>query len=60
MRVRWTPAAASGLEQISNYLKEHHPSLAHATAMKLYNAAQSLKKFLGADGSGNWQARENW
>ena len=45
MRVRWTPAAASDLEQISNYLKEHHPSLAHAIAVKLYNAAQSLRKF---------------
>ena len=45
MRVRWTPAAASDLEQISNYLKEHHSSLAHATAVKRYNAAQSLRKF---------------
>ena len=25
MRIRWTPAAAADLEQISNYLKEHHP-----------------------------------
>ena len=45
MQVRWSPAAASDLEQISNYLKEHHPSLAHATALKLYNGAQSLRKF---------------
>jgi len=33
------------LEQISNYLKEHYSSLAHATALKLYNGAQSLRKF---------------
>ena len=25
MRIRWTPAAAADLEQISNYLREHHP-----------------------------------
>jgi len=45
MRVRWTPAAANDLEQIGNYLKERYSSLAHATALKLYSGAQSLRKF---------------
>jgi plasmid stabilization system protein ParE len=25
MRIRWTPAAAADLQNISDYLKEHHP-----------------------------------
>ena len=25
MRIRWTPAAASDLQQIGDYLKDHHP-----------------------------------
>ena len=39
MRVRWTPAAADDLEAIYTYLREHHPSFAHATIRKLYEAA---------------------
>jgi toxin ParE1/3/4 len=44
-RIRWTPAAADDLERIAGYLKEHHPSIAHSTVRKLYDAAKSLKQF---------------
>jgi toxin ParE1/3/4 len=44
-RIRWSPAAADDLEEISNYLREHHPSLAQSTIRKLYDAARSLKRF---------------
>jgi toxin ParE1/3/4 len=37
-------AAANDLEQISDYLNLHHPSLASSTVQKLYKAALSLKK----------------
>ena len=45
MHVRWTPAAADDLEQIAGYWKEHNPSAAQATVVKLYDAAQSLRQF---------------
>jgi len=45
MRLRWTPTAANDLEQIHHYLKEHHPSGTQPTVLKLYEAAQSLKRF---------------
>jgi addiction module RelE/StbE family toxin len=44
-RVRWAPAAADDLEEIRNYLSEHHPSIAQPTVRKLYEAARSLKRF---------------
>ncbi|HUE03327.1 MAG TPA: type II toxin-antitoxin system RelE/ParE family toxin [Bryobacteraceae bacterium] len=44
-RIRWSPAAADDLEELFNYLKEHHPSLAQPTIRKLYEAARSLKRF---------------
>ncbi len=43
MRIRWTPAAAADLEQISNYLKEHHPHYRQPTIRKVYEAIRSLK-----------------
>ena len=43
MRIRWTPAAAADLQQINDYLKEHHPHYREATLRKLYSAIQSLK-----------------
>lgn len=43
MRIRWTPAAADDLEQISNYLKEHHPNYWKPTIAKLYGGIRSLK-----------------
>jgi len=36
MRIRWTLAAAGDLEQIRDYLKQHHPRLAQPTVLKLY------------------------
>ena len=44
-RIRWPPAAAGDLEEISNYLCERHPSMAQPTIRKLYDAACSLKRF---------------
>jgi len=44
MRVRWTPAAASDFEQISDYLKQHHPRYRHSTVRKLFSAIESLRK----------------
>jgi toxin ParE1/3/4 len=45
MRVRWTLAAADDLQQIHEYLKEHHPTLAPSTVIALREAIRSLKKF---------------
>jgi addiction module RelE/StbE family toxin len=42
-RIRWSPAAASDLESIRNYLREHHLSLMQPTIRSLYHAARSLK-----------------
>ncbi len=43
-RIRWSPAAASDLEEIRNYLNEHHPTFTRTTIRKLYAAARSLKQ----------------
>jgi addiction module RelE/StbE family toxin len=45
MRIRWTPDAAGDLEQIADYLKEHHSSYAESTVRELYATVQSLKTF---------------
>ncbi len=45
MRIRWTPAAADDLEQIKDYLTEHHPELARSTVLELYEGVRSLKTF---------------
>jgi toxin ParE1/3/4 len=45
MRIRWTPAAAADLQQISNYLKDHHPHYRQPTMRKVYAAIQSLKEW---------------
>jgi toxin ParE1/3/4 len=42
MRIRWTPAAAGDLAQISNYLKERHPHYRQPTLRKLYASIRSL------------------
>lgn len=42
--IRWSPAAASDLEEIHNYLDEHHPTFVQTTIRKLYDAARSLKQ----------------
>ncbi len=42
MRLRWTPAAAADLSQISEYLKNRHPRYRRPTIRKLYEAIRSL------------------
>jgi len=44
MRIRWTPVAASDLDQIRAYLTERYPDLAEPTVAKLYAAVLSLKR----------------
>ena len=43
MRIRWTPGAATDLEHIKDYLKEHYPHLAHSTIRELYETIRNLK-----------------
>lgn len=38
-------AAASDLEEISNYLRLHYPALAVSTVLRIYDASKSLKRF---------------
>jgi addiction module RelE/StbE family toxin len=43
MRIRWTPAAAADLEEISNFLKDRHPNYWRPTITKLYEGIRALK-----------------
>ena len=43
MRIRWTPAAAKDLEEISDYLEQRHPQYQRATISKLYEEVRSLR-----------------
>jgi addiction module RelE/StbE family toxin len=43
MRIRWTPAAATDLQQISDYLKDNHPHYRLPTMRRIYDAIRSLK-----------------
>ena len=45
MRIRWTAAAASDLQQISDYLKRHHPHYRQPTLRKIYDAMRALKNW---------------
>jgi toxin ParE1/3/4 len=45
MRLRWTPAAAADLEEISKYLEDRHPQYWRPTILKLYEGIRSLKQF---------------
>jgi len=45
MRVRWTRAAIADLDNIGSYLTDNSPSTTESTLLKLYDAAQSLKRF---------------
>jgi toxin ParE1/3/4 len=47
MRIRWTPAAAADLQQINDYLKQHHPHCRQLTMRKLYDTSRSLKDWPG-------------
>jgi toxin ParE1/3/4 len=42
MRVRWTQAAADDLESISDYMRQHHPSLAQSTIRDIHETILSL------------------
>jgi toxin ParE1/3/4 len=44
MRIRWTPAAATDLQRISDYLTDHHPHYRQPTIHKLVDAIRSLKQ----------------
>jgi toxin ParE1/3/4 len=52
MRIRWTPPAVTDLQDISDYLKEHHPQYRQPTMRKLYDRIRSLKNtpYLGRPG----------
>ncbi len=43
MRIRWTPAAATDLEHIKDYLTEHNPQFTESTVLGLYETILSLK-----------------
>lgn len=45
MRIRWTPAAASDLERINAYLRDHHPQYQKPTIRELYNSIIALRDF---------------
>jgi plasmid stabilization system protein ParE len=45
MLIRRTPAAATDLQKLSDYLKEHHPHYQEPTLRKVYAAVQSLKEW---------------
>ena len=44
MRIRWTPAAAADVQNISDYLKEHHPHYRQSTMRKLYDTIRALRQ----------------
>ena len=43
MRIRWTPAAAADLQQISDYLREHYPHYRQATLRKLFDTIRNIR-----------------
>jgi addiction module RelE/StbE family toxin len=43
MHIRWTPPAVADLENISDYLREHHPQFRQRTLRKLYDKIRTLK-----------------
>jgi len=45
MRIRWTPAAAADLQQISDYLRDHHPNFRVETMRRIYRSIHSLKQW---------------
>jgi toxin ParE1/3/4 len=44
-RIRWTPAAALDLQNVSDYLNQNHPQYRLATLRKVYAIIQSLKEW---------------
>lgn len=55
MRIRWTNAAAADMQNISDYLKVHHPHYRQPTMWKLYERIRALKEapFIGRPGREN-------
>ena len=53
MRIRWTPPAAADLQNIADYLKEHHPNYRQPTMRKLYQKIRALRNapYVGRPGS---------
>jgi plasmid stabilization system protein ParE len=53
MRIRWTPAAAADLQNISDYLRQHHPHYREPTMRNLYDTIRSLRQspYRGRPGS---------
>lgn len=45
MRLRWTPAAASDLENIADYLHHQIPQVAQQTVRRLYAEINELGRF---------------
>jgi toxin ParE1/3/4 len=45
MRIRWTPASADDLQNISDYLHEKHPQFAQTTVGRLYSEIRQLGRF---------------
>lgn len=45
MHILWTPAAAADVQNISDFLTEHHPHYRQATLRKLYETIVSLKEW---------------
>lgn len=43
MRIRWTPAAAADLQNISDYLKDQYPRYRLPTMRKVYEAVRTLR-----------------
>jgi toxin ParE1/3/4 len=43
MRIRWTPPAATDLQNISDYLREHRPHYRRPTMLKLYQKICGLR-----------------
>ena len=45
MRIRWTIAAATDMERISDYLREYYPHYRQPTLRKLYDTIRALKEW---------------
>jgi len=43
MRIRWTPAAVSDLQSISDYLKDPQPKYRHPTLRRMYERIRGLR-----------------
>lgn len=45
MRLRWTPVAASDLEDIRDYVAVQFPEFSQSTVQTIYKEIQSLRRF---------------